>query len=170
MTFESEDAVKKALGIETWRNLSKANVMRFAALMPDMDREVMLAIVAQFPVFTQFAVKTMAVLGDAARESRGSNDASQAELGKGRAHLRETIARELARDDLTVEDRKYWVDQLQKSLADQGHDDARNKAFLVDVLNRQTAVAGAALIAAVVFVGGRVLAERPTGERRVLDA
>ena len=168
MTFDSEDAVKQALGIETWRNLSKANVMRFAALMPDMDREVMLGIVAQFPAFTRFATKTLAGLGDAAQSTRESNDASEARLGEGRAHLRETIDRELARDDLSMDDRKYWVDQLQKNLADQGQDNARNRTFVVEVLNRQTAVAGVALIAALVFVGGRVLAERPTDEGREL--
>jgi hypothetical protein len=169
MTFDSEDAVKKALGIESWRNLSKANVMRFAALMPDMNREVMLAIVTQFPAFTQFAVKTLAGLGEAARGTRESNDASQERLEEGRANLRAAIERELARDDLSMEDRKYWVDQLQKCLADQGQDDARNKAFLRDVLNREHVTTGVALLAAVVFVGGRVLIERPTGERRELD-
>lgn len=40
MKYDSEEAVKKALGIETWRNLSKDKIVRFAAMMPDMDTEV----------------------------------------------------------------------------------------------------------------------------------
>jgi len=52
----SEDEVKQELGIESWRNLSKDKVLRFAAMMPDMDTEVALKIVEHFPVFKDFAL------------------------------------------------------------------------------------------------------------------
>ena len=38
----SEDEVKRALGIESWRNLSKEGVMRLVAMMPEMSTEVAL--------------------------------------------------------------------------------------------------------------------------------
>lgn len=44
MSLDSEDEVKKALGIESWRNLSKDRIVKFAAMMPDMGREVTMKI------------------------------------------------------------------------------------------------------------------------------
>ena len=41
--YRSEEDVKKALGIETFRNLSKDKVIEFMSLAPQMDKEVMLS-------------------------------------------------------------------------------------------------------------------------------
>lgn len=54
MTFDSEDAVKKALAIDSWRNLSKDKLLRFVAMMPDMDKEVAVRTIEQFPQFKEF--------------------------------------------------------------------------------------------------------------------
>lgn len=39
MKYKNEIQIKKAMGIESWRNLSRDKVIRFAAMMPDMDKE-----------------------------------------------------------------------------------------------------------------------------------
>lgn len=39
MKYKNEMQIKKAMGIENWRNLSRDKVIRFAAMMPDMDKE-----------------------------------------------------------------------------------------------------------------------------------
>lgn len=59
MKYENEAEVKKALGIESFRNLSKGNVMRFAAMMPDMDKDVALRIIETFPEFKDFALNAV---------------------------------------------------------------------------------------------------------------
>jgi hypothetical protein len=40
MAYKSEDELKKALEVSSWRNLSRDKMIRFAAMMPDMDREL----------------------------------------------------------------------------------------------------------------------------------
>lgn len=42
MTLSSEDDVKKALNIDSWRNLSKDKLLAFVAEMPHMNKEVAL--------------------------------------------------------------------------------------------------------------------------------
>ena len=40
----SEDQVKKALHIDSFRNLSKDKIMEFASLIPNMDKDVAISI------------------------------------------------------------------------------------------------------------------------------
>ncbi|MCI8658553.1 MAG: hypothetical protein HFF72_14240, partial [Oscillospiraceae bacterium] len=47
--YISEEAVKRALKIDSFRNLSKDKVMQFASMIPYMDRDVAIAIINQFP-------------------------------------------------------------------------------------------------------------------------
>lgn len=48
--YHSEEAVKKALKIESFRNLTKDKVMEFTSMIPYMEKEVALEIIKQFPV------------------------------------------------------------------------------------------------------------------------
>ena len=52
--YVSEEAVKHALKIDSFRNLSKDKVMQFASMIPYMDKEVAIAIINQFPVYADF--------------------------------------------------------------------------------------------------------------------
>lgn len=49
----SEAQVKKALQIDTFRNLSKDKIMEFASLIPHMDKDVAIAIINQFPAYEE---------------------------------------------------------------------------------------------------------------------
>jgi hypothetical protein len=39
MTCKNEDELKKALEIDTWKNLSRDTMIKFVATVPDMDKE-----------------------------------------------------------------------------------------------------------------------------------
>ena len=52
--YRSESAVKRALHIESFRNLSKDKIMKFVSMIPYMDKEVALTIINQFPEFVGF--------------------------------------------------------------------------------------------------------------------
>ena len=49
--YHSEEAVKKALKIDSFRNLTKDKVMEFTSMIPYMEKEVALEIIKQFPVY-----------------------------------------------------------------------------------------------------------------------
>ena len=44
----SEDQVKKALHIDSFRNLSKDKIMEFASLIPNMDKDVQFLLLTSF--------------------------------------------------------------------------------------------------------------------------
>ncbi len=52
--YVSENAVKRALKIDSFRNLSKDKIMQFASMIPYMDKEVAIAIINQFPIYADF--------------------------------------------------------------------------------------------------------------------
>ena len=57
--YHSEEAVKKALKIESFRNLTKDKVMEFTSMIPYMEKEVALEIIKQFPVYVEFVESEM---------------------------------------------------------------------------------------------------------------
>lgn len=51
----SEEQVKKALKIDSFRSIPKAKIMDFVSLIPNMDKEVAIAIINQFPTYAETA-------------------------------------------------------------------------------------------------------------------
>ena len=47
--IKTEEEVKSLLKIDDWRSMSKEKIMDFVSLIPNMDREVSLAAIEQFP-------------------------------------------------------------------------------------------------------------------------
>ena len=52
--YLTEDAVKKALKIDSFRNMSKDKIMQFASMIPYMDKDVAIAIINQLPIYADF--------------------------------------------------------------------------------------------------------------------
>ena len=50
-TLVSVEEVKNALKIDSFRNLSKDKIMEFVSLIPNMDKEVAINIIEQYPAF-----------------------------------------------------------------------------------------------------------------------
>lgn len=163
MALESEDDVKKALEITSWRELSKDKVLRFAAMMPDMDKEVALSIVAQFPAFTRFALGTLNFLEKANEATHAANKASQEPVHDAYREVREVLKGELDHESLAPEERRFLLESILETADKQAEKDSENKQFLQDLTNKGLLAAGAALVASLVFVGGKVMLERGEG-------
>ena len=54
--YKSEGDLKRALQIDSWRNLSKDKMVQFTSMLPDMDKELAFKVVEQFPEFKKFAL------------------------------------------------------------------------------------------------------------------
>lgn len=77
----NEEDVKNALKIDSFRNLSKSKIMEFVSLIPNMDKEVAIKIIEQYPTFARMSevmVEQLSKMCDAAlqkkrRESKADN-------------------------------------------------------------------------------------------------
>lgn len=114
MALGTEDEIKKALEIDSWRNLSKDKVLRFAAMMPDMDQKVALEIIRQLPVFTRFAIETLKVLERAQEATLSHNKQSQDNVHRAYEEVREVLKGQLEQDDLSPEDRRRVIQKASR--------------------------------------------------------
>jgi hypothetical protein len=157
--YKNEAEVKRALGIESWRNLSKDRMVRFAAMMPDMDTEVALKIVEQFPVFKDFAVGVVDVMKGAHESTLSANTQSQENFHRSLERVREILNAQLDKGEPTWDERKFIIEQIMDTLRMENEKDSENKKFLFGALKMVAAGAGAALALSVAFVGGKIMME-----------
>lgn len=157
MKYKNEDEIKKALAIDSWRNLSKDKMIQFAAMMPDMDTEVALKVVEQFPAFKAFALDALAIMEKRHESTLDRNKESQENAHRAYQEIRVILEGELSRGELSWEQRKYILELIMETGAREFAKDSENKLFL-DNLFKKVAVATVGVIGlGVVFVGGKVL-------------
>lgn len=160
MKYDDEESIKKELDIESWRNLSRDKVVRFAAMMPDMDTEVALKIIDQFPAFKEFAEEALNTLERAHSSTLDANAPSQEHVHKAWQEIRSILRGQLENtEDLSWEQRRYLIEQIQDTGRQQAHKDTENKKFLDTLLGKVTFGAGMVVVGALVFVGAKVIAD-----------
>lgn len=154
MSNGNEDEVKRALGIDSWRNLSRDGVMRLVAMMPELSNEVALKIAEQFPDFKLLATETLNAIGEQLKVALKANDKSQKRAQRSFQKAQEAYIRELDKD-LSPEERRDLYERILEAAQKVDDKDDRNKQFILRALTVVGATIGAVLIAAVTFVGGR---------------
>ena len=154
----SEEKVLKKLQIQDFRYLTKDKVIAMASMLDKMDPEVAKKALEQFPEFAKTMKEvlgdykeTLEVVlkenGDSVRSYYASCDAIISSLQK-----------ELEKEDLSFEDRKYIIDKMMEINQMKGMKDSENKKFLATL-----ALCG---VAAVTVVAG-VLASALGGNTQV---
>lgn len=154
MTNSSEEEVKRKLGIDSWRNLSKDGVMSLVAMMPEMSKDVALKIAEQFPDFKLLVTETLNVVGDQLKSVFTSNDKSQKRAQKAFDTAQKAYISELDKD-LSTEERRDLYERILDAAQKVDDKDERNKQFVLNALKVVGATIAAVLVAAVAFVGGR---------------
>ncbi|MFI7284128.1 hypothetical protein ACIBOV_28100 [Micromonospora chersina] len=157
MGYKSEDEVKKALGINSWRNLSKDKVFQFAAMMPEMDTEVALKIIEQLPEYRKLLTEGLKLLQEEHESTLKYNSQSQDNVHRAWREIREALKGKLNQDGLDWEQAKFLIEQMMETGRQESAKDTENKKFLDGLLKNAAITAGAAAVAAIAFVGGRVL-------------
>ncbi len=159
MKYKNEQQIMKALEITSWRNLSKDHMVRFAGMMPDMDTEVALKIVEQFPEFNGFALDALDVMEKRHDSTLSYNKQSQDAVHRAFQAIREILKGELDKDELTADERKYILEMIMETGNREFAKDSENKRFLESLFTKAAMTVGAAIALGVVFVGGKAILE-----------
>lgn len=157
MSLASEDDVKKALGISSFRELSKDKMLAFAAAMPDMANEVRVKLIEQLPSFQKFALEAVSFVERAHSVTIDANEKSRADAHEAFAEVRRLIKGELDREGISDEQRRFLIETAVETADKEAAKDTENKRFLDSALKAVGVAAGVAALAAVVFVGGKVI-------------
>ena len=128
--YNSEEAVKHALKIDSFRNLSKDKVMQFASIIPDMDKEVAIAIINQFPVYADFGKAAIERYTEVCNRILENNKESQVEVVKRYQTILDVLAKRMEKEEISDQERQsITVDMI--AVADKiAEADLNNKKFL----------------------------------------
>lgn len=150
--FPTEDSVKKALKINSFRELSKDKIMQFASMIPYMDKEVAIAVINQFPTYAEFVKAIISVYMETANRILEDNKESQMAAIRGYQTILDSLSNKLEESN-TEEDRKSITNDMI-SVADKiAEIDEKNKKFLNKMVNKILAGVGIAVLAVGAGIG-----------------
>ena len=128
--YISEDAVKRALKIDSFRNLSKDRIMQFASMIPYMDREVAIAIINQFPEFADFGKTAISSYMQICDDILKDNKENQTAVIHGYQTILDALSQRMERESITEEDRKSITEDMITVADKIALVDLQNKKFL----------------------------------------
>ena len=160
MTLDNEEAVRSALGITSFRELSKDKMLAFAASMPDMAKEVRMKLIDQIPGFQKFALDAVSAVERVFTETMSNDDRRSERIHESLADVREAITSQLQRDDISEEHAAFLTAKLMETAlveVDSQSDGRAHEAHQAgETRKAAVALAGIGLIAAIVLAGGKV--------------
>ena len=124
----SEEQVKKALQIDSFRNLSKDKIMEFASLIPHMDKDVAIAIINQFPAYVESSRNMIEQYSAMCDKVLQSNDDSRKDAVMAYKTILDDLSILLKQDGITPEQQEKITDKMilvADKIADL-HEDNRN--------------------------------------------
>lgn len=155
MSASEEQDLKRKLGIESWKNLSREKFLTFASELPNMNKEVALKIIDQFPDFKSLVLDSLGQVEEQAANALAANWKSQKKVHKAFAEQRAILRRELDRTGLTTEDRFSILAMLAESIDKEAAKDSEHKAFSYKLVTTVATIAVGGAAAAFAILGGK---------------
>ena len=134
--YLSEEAVKRALKIDSFRNLSKDKVMQFASMIPYVDKNVAIAIINQLPTFADFVKTAVSTYSQMCDKILECNKESQKAAVTGYQTILDALAKKMECEDVTEEQRKAITEDMLQVADKIAELDFQNKKFLDKMGNK----------------------------------
>jgi len=110
--YISEEAVKRALKIDSFRNLSKDKIMQFVSMIPYMDRDVAIAIINQFPVFADLGKAAISAYMQMCDNLLEKSKESQMAVIQGYQTILCALSKRMEATNITEEERKSITEDM----------------------------------------------------------
>ena len=149
----SEEAVKKALAINSFREVSKEKIVDFISMIPNMDKDVAISIINQFPVYTNFANNVIATLKDMCDGIIASGDVSQKEIMAMYRRVLDAFENNLKNDNCTPEERQEIRQVMILIIEQASKKDSEHKKWLVDLVKGVAPAVGMIIIGGLAVLG-----------------
>lgn len=149
----SEEQVKNALKIDSFRNLSKDKIMEFVSLIPQMDRELAISIINQFPEYVDLATQMVDQLNVLCDRAMARNDNSQVTTIESYKQILNELGKILEDGKLTFEEKQQITDKMILVADKIAAKDTENKKWLDGVMKFKGAVVVFALALGAAILG-----------------
>jgi hypothetical protein len=157
LKYKDEAEVLKALKISDWNSVDKDSMLKFGAMLPEMDSLLAQKLIEQFPNFKELALGVLASAEASHKATLDSNDKSQNHVYEAWSDTRQILKGELKDKDLTWEQRKYIIDLLIDIAEKTSAKDSEAKEFLKTALVTTGKITLALVAGALIFVGAKAL-------------
>ena len=151
--MKTEQEVLDKLGAADFRSISKDQIMTFVSEIPNMDKEVAIKCLEQFPDFKDFSgeiVKNLYVLFDNMAENhKKSKDDTIQYYGK----LLDRLDELSKQPDLSVEDQRYFIEKSIEIADKIAELHLQHSDFLKKIIQTGGAVASIAIAAVGSVIG-----------------
>ena len=126
----SVDEVKNALKIDSFRNLSKDKIMEFVSLIPNMDKEVAINIIEQYPEFAKSSESMVAQLNKMCDVALEKNEGSQRLAIQVYKQILDELSNRFHMEDISKEEREKITEQMIEIADKISFKDTENKEFI----------------------------------------
>ena len=152
-TLVSVEEVKNALKIDSFRNLSKDKIMEFVSLIPNMDKEVAIKIIEQYPAFAKLSESMVAPLNKMCDIALEKNEESQRLTIQAYKQILDELSNQLHMEDISKEEREKITKQMIEIADKISIKDTENKAFIDKIVKCGTGIAIVAFVLGAVILG-----------------
>lgn len=154
------DQVKEYLDIPDFRHLTRDKLIEFVSAIPDMDNEVAVKVIEQFPEFTGYAKVLVDHYETMCDDILKENGRSVQAVMDGYKQTLDLLG-ELARDEKSSpEDKRYFAEEMVKIADKMAAFDTSNKNFLAGITKYITWFACGTLVACAGVLGVRIKGTR----------
>ena len=164
MTLNNDDEIAKAIGETSLENVPVEKFPALVALFWDIPDELQLQIIKKNPELQRYALQAIAAVEDTLKATLASNDASTQQAFDARAEIRQVLAGELNKDNISDDRWRYLIDRLNENGQTAVAKDTENKGFLTKQASAdrlaKAAVAAMPYIETVLQIGVRILISR----------
>lgn len=134
--YVSEDAVKRALKIDTFRDMSKEKIMQFATMIPYVDKEVAIEIINQFPVLADFGKTVISCYTQMYNNILENNKESQNASIQGYQTVLDALSKKMDKENITEEERKSITEDMILVADKIAELDLQNKKFIEKIYTK----------------------------------
>lgn len=150
--YMTEEEVKKALDITDFRSVTKEKIMDFVSIIPNVDKEVAISIINQFPNYIDMAKDMVGGLMNLCEIALNDAKTGRKEAIESYKGVLETLKEELKDGVITSEDRKIINEQMISIAEKIDNVNDKHNAFIKDIV---TKVGGT--LAGVLIIGAAIL-------------
>lgn len=154
--LKTEQEVLDAIGVENFRNVPKKKIVEFVSQIPNMDREVAMKIIGQFPSFVDSAKHMIGKLSDMTAKALKSNNESQKQVAMANQKIIDELSAALKRNNLSIDETLQITDKMITVANNMASNDAANKHLIKDLFTRGAAIIGGAIVVAATILGVNV--------------
>lgn len=108
----TEQEVLDKFGWKDFRNMNSKDLVKFVSSLPDMDREVAIKCIEQFPEFTKYGNKIVEILTKNYEHTVKVNKDLADEVIQAYKEILDSLKKELRKRNLTPEDRARITEEM----------------------------------------------------------